>query len=262
MSSDIWTRCAGDSELRPLRLEPWRAVESQHQVATRRLVDTAAEHEVLERLIDDAKPPAPTAPPRRTDAARAAPGMHYLLFTPFRYPPLRHGSRFGARTERGIWYGGEALRTVFAEVSYYRLVFLEGTAADLGVLEVDLTAFRARVRTERGIDLTAPPFAAHEAELASPVSYGATQALGGAMRDADVGALRYRSARDVEGGANVAVLDPAAFGRRAPRSFETWHCAATTERVEVASRGYARRETFAYPREDFLVDGQLPTPAV
>lgn len=256
MSSDIWTRCAGDSELRPLRLEPWRAVESQHQVATRRLVDTAAEHEVLERLIDDAKPPAP---PRLMDAA---PGMHYLLFTPFRYPPLRHGSRFGARTERGIWYGGEALRTVFAEVAYYRLVFLEGTAAELGVIEVDLTAFRARVRTERGIDLTAPPFAAHEGELSSPVSYGATQALGGAMRDAEVEAFRYRSARDVEGGVAFAVLDPAAFGRRAPRSFETWHCAATRERVEVSSRAYSRRETYAYPRQDFLVDDRLPTPAL
>lgn len=256
MSSDIWTRCAGDSELRPLRLEPWRAVESQHQVATRRLVDTAAEHEVLERLIDDAKPPAPA------HLTGAAPGMHYLLFTPFRYPPLRHGSRFGPRTERGIWYGGEALRTVFAEVAYYRLVFLEGTAAELGALEVDLTAFRARVRTERGIDLTAAPFAAHEAQLASPVSYGATQALGDAMRDAAVEAFRYRSARDVEGGVAVAVLDPAAFGRRAPRSFETWHCAATRERVEVASRGYSRRETFAYPRVDFLVDGRLPTPAL
>lgn len=40
MSSSIWTRCAGDSELRPLRLSPWRIVEAQHQVSTRKLVDT------------------------------------------------------------------------------------------------------------------------------------------------------------------------------------------------------------------------------
>ena len=29
MSSSIWTRCAGDSELHPLRVLPWRAVEAQ-----------------------------------------------------------------------------------------------------------------------------------------------------------------------------------------------------------------------------------------
>src|SRR5690606_22438971 len=75
MSSDIWTRCAGDSEIRPLRLRPWRVVESQHQVATRRLVDTLDEQVLLEKLIDSAKPP---------DNTRGR--QHYLLSTPFRYP--------------------------------------------------------------------------------------------------------------------------------------------------------------------------------
>ena len=40
MSSSIWTRCAGDSELRPLDVSPWRVVEAQHQVSTRKLVDS------------------------------------------------------------------------------------------------------------------------------------------------------------------------------------------------------------------------------
>ena len=175
MSSIIWTRCAGDSELRALRLEPWRAVESQHQVSTRRLVDSDAEQRVLEDLIEGAKPP---------DRTRGR--LHYLLATPFRYPPLPHGSRFGRRTDPGIWYGSESLRTVFAEVAYYRLVFLEGTGADLGAVETELTVFRAQVRTERGIDLAAPPFSAHEAVLASPVSYAGTQALGEAMDNGEI----------------------------------------------------------------------------
>src|SRR5204862_2427670 len=96
MSSSIWTRCAGDSELRALRASPWRAVEAQHQVSTRKLVDSAEEQELLEELIDRTKPPDMTAGK-----------THYLLATPFRYPPLRHGSRFGTRHERGIWYGSE-----------------------------------------------------------------------------------------------------------------------------------------------------------
>src|SRR5215208_6155464 len=107
MSSSIWTQCAGDSELRPLRLTPWRAVEAQHQVSTRKLVDSVEEQHLLEDLIDRAKPPD-----------RTAGRVHYLLATPFRYPPLRHGSRFGTRFERGLWYGAESPRTMFAEVAY------------------------------------------------------------------------------------------------------------------------------------------------
>ena len=96
MSSNIWTRCAGTSEFQPLALSPWRAVEAQHLVSTRKLVDSADEQILLEELIDRAKPPD------RTGGTH-----HYLLSTPFRYPPLRHGSRFGSRHERGIWYGSE-----------------------------------------------------------------------------------------------------------------------------------------------------------
>src|SRR5690606_40733910 len=73
MSSSIWTRCAGASELRPLRLEPWRVVEAQHRVSTRKLVDTLEEQALLEDLIERAKPPDPTGG-----------RLHYLLATPFR----------------------------------------------------------------------------------------------------------------------------------------------------------------------------------
>lgn len=251
MSSSIWTQCAGDSELRALRLEPWRVVEAQHQVSTRKLVDTDAEQQLLEQLIETAKPP---------DRTRG--GLHYLLFTPFRYPPLRHGSRFGAGTEPGIWYGAESLRTAFAEVAYYRLLFLEGTQAELGMIETELTAFVAIVRADGGIDLTVPPFARHRKTLVSPIDYSATQDLGRAMRGAGVETFRYTSARDVEGGIGVGVFTPSAFGRRQPRSLETWHCTATHAAVELARRDYFDRATFVFPREEFLVDGQLPEPAL
>ena len=91
MSSNIWTRCAGDSEIRALRLSPWRVVEAQHQVSTRKLVDSVDEQILLEDLIERVKP---------ADQTRGR--WHYLLATPFRYPPLRHGSRFAGRHERGI----------------------------------------------------------------------------------------------------------------------------------------------------------------
>src|SRR5512140_435060 len=123
MSASIWTRCAGRTELRRLVAEPWRTVEAQHVVSTRALVDSLEEQALLEQLLDDAKPPVPPGPEFA--------GLHYLLATPFRYPPLAWGSRFGRRHERGIWYGSESCETALAELSYYRLLFFEGTKAKL-----------------------------------------------------------------------------------------------------------------------------------
>ena len=250
MSSSIWTRCADGSELVALRLEPWRVVEGQHQVSTRKLVASDAEQAVLEELIETVKP------------GRLAPArMHYLLATPFRYPPLRHGSRFGGRFDPGIWYGAETVDAAFAEVAYYRLVFLEGTSANLDGVETELTTFRARVRTDRGADLTSGCFGAHREALASPVSYVETQAVGSDMRAAGVQAFRYPSARRPIG-VNIAVMDAAAFARRKPHALEAWHCIASRARVEMRKRDYLKRVSFAFESAAFLVDGRLPVPAL
>ncbi len=251
MSSSIWTRCAGDSELRALHLSPWRVVEAQHQVSTRKLVDSAEEQELLEQLIDGVKPPVATKS-----------GLHYLLFTPFRYPPLKRGSRFGSRRERGIWYGSMERRTAFAEIAYYRLVFHEGTRADLGTVETPVTAFTARVRTSRGIDLIASPFDSYRSAIQSPTSYASSQALGTAMRVAGVEAFKYASARDLDQGINVGVFVPAAFGKAKPQSFETWHCAASRNRVDITQADYFKRDRYAFSRTQFLVKGSLPAPAL
>lgn len=61
--------------------------------------------------------------------------IHYLIFTPFRYPPLKYGSRFGRAFEPSLWYGSLQLKTAFAEVAYYRLRFFHDTEANLGYLE-------------------------------------------------------------------------------------------------------------------------------
>ncbi len=251
MSSSIWTRCAGDSELRSLHLSPWRVVEAQHQVSTRKLVDSAEEQALLEEMIDRVKP-----------ADHTGGKLHYLLFTPFRYPPLAHGSRFGGRHERGIWYGSVDRRSAFAEVAYYRLLFLEGTHASLGTVTTALTAFTARVRTARGVDLIAPPFDAYRRAIASPTSYASSQPLGTAMRSAGVEAFRYPSARDAEGGINVAAFVASVFGNTKPRSLETWHCSASRERIEITQGDYFKRDRFAFPRAQFLVKGMLPAPAL
>jgi hypothetical protein len=249
MSSSIWTQCAGDSELRRIALTAWRVVEAQHLFSTRKLVDSAEEQMLLEELLERSKPPA-----------RAPSKLHYLLATPFRYPPLRHGSRFGTRFQPGIWYGSTTERTAFAEVAYYRLVFLEGSKADLGTVTTLHTSFSAHVRTARGIDLTVPPFAKHRGAVASRSRYAETQALGTAMRAAGVQVARYPSARDRDG-INVAVLAPEAFGASQPRHLETWHCIANHEGVEMLKRTYFGTERHVFERSQFLVKGALPWPA-
>src|SRR5258707_1963073 len=146
MPSSIWTRCAGRSSLRPLSGRAWRVVESQHLFSTRKLVDSDEEQALLEELIEDVKPPT-----------GAPAGLHYLLFTPFRYPPLRHGSRFGTRAEHGTWYGSRTHATAFPHKQSYLLLYLEGTTAELTPLETDVSIFQAPDETRRGGGLARGP---------------------------------------------------------------------------------------------------------
>jgi len=231
-------------------------VESQHLISTRKLVDSDEEQQKLEELIESAKPE------RRSEPKAKSQPLHYLLFTPFRYPPLRYGSRFGKRTEPSLWYGAESPRTAFAELAYYRLLFLEGTEADLSPLTVEVSLFQATLESERAIDLTDEPFADHSDVIGSPIEYGEAQKLGAAMRRSDVVFFRYRSARDIEGGTNVGVFTPEAFSRPRPSTPQSWFCVATREGVEVIKKDVFRRRSHRFPRSDFEVDGALPSPAV
>jgi hypothetical protein len=246
----LWQELYGPKRVRRLNGEAWRVVEAQHVIATRKLVDSDDEQRLLEDLLEGSKPPLVEGG-----------ALHYLLATPFRYPPLRHGSRFGSRHERGIWYGSRESRTAFAEVAYYRLLFLDGTAAKLEPIRVDLSAFRAPFATRRGVDLTRNPFASERGRISSKTSYRASQRLGRDMREAGIEAFLSFSARDAEDGVNVGVFSPAAFASTRPRRFETWHCEATKERVELVRRDPFKKSSFTFSRAQFLVKGALPAPA-
>jgi hypothetical protein len=252
MSQTIWTRCGGRSNARRLRGHAWRVVEAQHRVATRKLVDTLEEQALLEELIDGVKPRAPAADRR----------LHWLLTTPFRYPPLRYGSRFGRRHERGIWYGSRAVPTALAEAAYYRLLFLDGSAAAL-TLQLELTIFSVAIDTSLGIDLTRPPFARHAGRISSPVDYGDSQALGSAMRADGVELFEFRSARCPASGSNLGLLSPKAFASRRPLQQETWTCHAARSQVDFIRRDLiGRRQALGFPRATFEIEGRLPAPAV
>jgi hypothetical protein len=119
------------------------------------------------------KPCSKAASPPNPASAQA---LDYLLATPFRYNPLRGGSRFRAITDPGVFYGAESVRTASAELGYWRWRFLKD-AVDLEKLEpVAHTAFSADVSTH-GVDLRQPPFNANAAAWLHPTDYSATQAL-------------------------------------------------------------------------------------
>ena len=251
MSQSIWTQCAERYEPTRIAGPVWRAVEWQHVTSTRKLVDSDDEQQVLESLIDAAKPPWPLG--------RRFVGLHYLLATPFRHPPLRYGSRFGTRCERGIFYAAETQSTVFAEKAYYVLLFLEGTEAEITPLIRPLTVFQVRISTKKGADLTRAPFDAFVERISSPVSYRDAQPLGAALRDAGVAAFRFASSRDPDGGANLGLFEPV-FTKKEPVNAEQWICTATRERVELSPGPAVMRSRTSFLRDVFVVDGMLPAP--
>jgi hypothetical protein len=257
MSQTIWTRCGGLRNRRAISTTAWRVVEDQFQNSTLKLVDSVAEQSALEDIIDEVgKPPRPSGP----EFAR----LHFLLYTPFRYPPLHRGSRFAARSERGLWYGALDVTTALAEKAYYRLVFLLGSAADLGTVEQAWSAFSASIATDHAIDLTRAPFAAHEAKISSPTSYTVSQPLGREMRDAGVVLCKFTSARDRDRGANIALFTPAFTSRRVDESAHVgWMSRASRRTVQVFRKNFARpAETVReYRRSYFEIDGKFPMPA-
>jgi hypothetical protein len=250
--SEIWTACLGRYSEIAIRGNACRLVESQQQLATWSLVDSFAEQDLLERMLERAKPPLP---PGTAD-------LHPLLAAPFRYPPLRHGSRFGTRFEPGLFYAGRSATTTLAECAYYRFVFWSGMATPPAEpLETQHTLFEVAVSTERGLALHAPPFDEYRAALTHRRSYAATQALGRALRAVGIEAFEYRSARDPAGGLNVALTHPQALARRKPDVQGEWLCETSADAVAWFSSGRGRGELHRFAREQFLVDGELPVPA-
>lgn len=200
-------------------LQLWRAVEAQHVVSTRVLVDTLEEQAELERLLEAAKP---------TIERPAA--LHWLLYTPFRYPPLPSGSRFRGPSESGVWYGADEPRTACAELGYWRWRFLRASPDLKSLAARPQSLFRAKLRAET-IDLRNAPFVAARATWTDPDDYAGCQSLARAARAAGVAIIRYESVRDPQHGGCGAVLAVGAFAEPEPTELQTWLLEVRRDRV-------------------------------
>ena len=247
----IWEAAEGPRHIRAVAGVLFRMVESQEQIATLGYVDTLEEQALLEQMLEDVKPPY------RADTA----GLHYLLKTPFRYPPLKWGSRFGRIHEPGIFYGGCSTEATLAEAAYYRFVFwysMDGEPVK-ETIRSEHTLFSAGYRSGRGVKLQDPPFDRSAEAITHRADYTQTQLLGTAMCDAGVEAFEYPSARDPLHGLCVGLFSPGAFSRAQPDEQGQWLCEAGAREVAFKRVGHNAVTRFAIGT--FTVDGELPLPA-
>lgn len=227
-----------------------RLVESQEQVATLGYVDTLEEQSLLEEMLEAVKPPYPSD----------SEGYHYLLKTPFRYPPLEWGSRFGRVHEPSIFYAGLSVSSTLAEAAYYRFVFWQSMDAPAikSSIRSEHTLFSVGYNTGYGLRLNAPAFHEFSSELTHPSNYQPCQLLGTRLRDL-VSMFEYQSARDPEQGACVGVFTPEVFTRKKPTESSQWLC--ETNASEVLYKQVGSKGVINFRIEDFSIDGELPYPA-
>ena len=211
-----------------------------------KLVDSLDEQYLLEQLLEASKPPVP--PECRH--------LHYLLSTPFRYSaPYPSGSRFRrAGFTPGVFYASLTVPVAIGEIAFRRLLFYaESPDTPWPVNAAEYTAFAARFRTPRGLELAEPPLNADAAAWSHPTDYAPCQDLADAARASGIEAVRYPSARVP--GHNVALLTCAAFSSRKPLERQTW-------RMHVGSvgvRAIGDVERMEFGREAFARDDRIAT---
>ncbi len=227
-----------------------RIVEAQEINATYQLVDSIDEHEILEQLIESSKPKIPY------DMR----GYHYLLSTPFRYPPLNYGSRFGSVHEPSLLYGSISESTCIAECAFYRLNFFHSMVQPPTVIKAQHTLFTAGFRSSAVIDLSSLAFSKYNSQITNKTDYTFTQNLGSFLRDNGFNCLLYPSARDPDLGINVGLFNPEPLKDKKPISIAEWYSQVTRERVQFKS--IRNNRSYHYDISIFADDnGRLPVPS-
>ena len=222
-------------------LKGYRIVESQEKVATMKIVDSLDEQFLLEELIDNTKPKSGD--------------RHYLIQTPFRYPPLKHGSRFGSRFEPSIFYAGLTLNSALCESAFYSFYFLSRMLKPFeGVIMNHKTSFAVAIQSAYCMDLTA------DKSLSDKQDYANSQKMGKAMREQAVSVFTYRSAR-CDDALNIGVFDIDAIVSEKPTAMIEWEIKQTSNKILFFCSS-SPDKSVEFSIETFLVNGELPVPSV
>ena len=244
----------GAAPLTPLAGTVHRITDRQGEGGTADLVDGMREQARLEQLIEAVKPPMPSDWPEAGEG-RPLP-CHRLLLTPFRYPPLESGSRFGRAHQRHLFYAARSLETAMAERAFHALRLLQGSPLPVGArIQRQQMAFAVQISAERGLVLQQHLTAEGLAGITDPCSYAASQRCGDAMRERRIQAFEVPSARSPETPPVVGVLTPYAFSGT-PFDLQDWSLEISAEGVIAIS--FAEGLTAQFTREQFLVAGRWP----
>ncbi|VAW46559.1 hypothetical protein MNBD_GAMMA02-1682 [hydrothermal vent metagenome] len=204
----------------------FRIVESDLHIATLKITDSLTDQMRLEALIDNIKP--------KTNHTN----KHYLLTTPFRYPPLKHGSRMGDQAMGSFFYGSLKPETCLVECAYYRFLFL----SDLSVpfdepLNNNFLLFSASVASLKALDLTSSHYEPISEQLVNRKDYSFTQKIGRwAVVERDFNLIKFNSARH-QGGINFAIATLKCIKSRKPKIHSRLACVSTDQKVIFEYQG-------------------------
>lgn len=216
-----------------------RIVESQEKVATMKIVDSLEEQFLLEELIDKSKPKSGE--------------RHYLIQTPFRYPPLKHGSRFGTRFEPSLFYAGLSLNSALRESAFYSFYFLSRMLNPFEDIIINQkTSFSVGIESDLFVDLT------NEKSVCDKQNYRESQKVGRQIRKQGVQVFTYSSARCET--VNIGVFDIDAITSVRPNEMVEWKVKQTCDRILFFCLSYPDKNT-EFSIDQFWVDGELPVPS-
>ena len=235
-------------ELQQFNAPLTRIVETQEYAATTNLVDDLEEQSLLEELLDEIKP----------NYRKGTEDLHYLIATPFRYPPLKYGSRFGDVTIPSYFYASEDLKTALSECAFYRFTFLDAMSVPYNkAIKSEHMSFCINIESFATANLTKAESKDIIALLCSPVNYHFTQQLGKHLtQECGATAIRFYSARaKADKGINIAIAKPEVITSQKPEHNINWICHTTTKKISFNAH---ESSPISFDIENFLVDGKLP----
>ena len=232
---------------RPLSLRLYRVVESQEEVATTLITSNREDQSLLEKMLEKSKPKLDLTLSKR----------HYLISTPFRYPPLSHGSRFSSLLEPGLFYGSTTIETALAEIAYYRFRFLADINDSNTVIkhkpQSNHTGFYVNTHSEKGLTLNNKPFLKMQLDAAD--SYQKSQPFGSLMRKAGVELFKFKSARKADG-YNGGCFEHKVIKSKNPCAAEHWQCLMLENRIVFQKT--LTKDSFEFLKSAFFIRRKFP----
>jgi hypothetical protein len=228
----------------------YRIVETQEYAATTSLVNNLDEQNLLEQMLDEVKP----------DYKKNTQHLHYLISTPFRYPPLNYGSRFGSKLMPSYFYASEDVSTMLAECAYYRFILLDDlTVPYEKTVSSEHQSFLVNIASNAMADMTKIKTPEIIDLVTSPMNYQFTQALGKVLIESHhVNVIRFLSVRDKNQGVNIALTSPDCIQSKEPEHSKHWICQSNNHRISFNAHS---TEPVHFLLNEFLIDGVLPRPA-